>query len=49
MRVAICIDQERRRHQMRHYLRLLVHNMVLGVSQQRPEIRVKEQLRGQLK
>ena len=40
--ITVAVDQERRRHQVRRQLRLLVQDVVVGVPDQRPVIRVEE-------
>lgn len=48
VRVALAVDQKRRRHQMRRQLRLLVEHVVVSVSDQRPVVRVEKYCFGQL-
>lgn len=44
VRIPVHVHEERRRHEVRRLLRLLVQDVVIGVSDQRPEIRMEEHL-----
>jgi len=44
MRVAVNVNKERSWHQMRRYLHLLIDHVVVGITDQRPVVSVKEHL-----